>query len=86
MASIKELLSKILPGLQNGKKHLKEMIPYEPEFHTPVIRSSICTGEKAAGFKDSRTGKFIEVMVIHNEDEKNRFMKMYGLSQITTEY
>ena len=32
--------------------------PYDPATQIPVIRSSICTGEKVAGFKDKRSGRF----------------------------
>jgi hypothetical protein len=41
------------------KKVQKEI--YDKEKLKPVIRSSICTGEKVAGFKDLQTGKFTEV-------------------------
>lgn len=75
----------------NGKvpyfeKSLKEKIPFNPELQTPVIKSSICTGEKVAGFKDKKTGHFVEVMVIRSDEEKKRFMNIYGIEQITTEY
>jgi len=35
---------------------------YDKENQRPIIRSSICTGEKVAGFKDIHTGKFIRKM------------------------
>lgn len=41
------------------KKMQKET--YNKEKLKPVIKSSICTGEKVAGFKDIQTGKFTEV-------------------------
>lgn len=52
----------------------------------PVIRSSICTGEKTAGFKDLRTGAFREVMLIRNDKDLDAFLKEYGIDQIDTEY
>lgn len=54
----------------------------------PVIRSSICTGEKVAGFKDLRTGNFEEVMVIRGRKDLEDFMKTYGIAgeEIPTEY
>ena len=75
----------------NGKvpyyeKHLTETIPYDPERQIPVIRASICTGERVAGFRDRQTGRFTEVMVLHSEEEKSRFLKLYGLTEIRTEY
>lgn len=37
---------------------------FSPETHDAVIRSSICTGEKVAGFKSKKDGHFSEVMLI----------------------
>lgn len=54
---------------------------YEKEGKAPVIRASICTGEKVAGFKDIRTGKFEELMLIRNEEDKKEFMLMYGVEE-----
>ena len=47
----------------------------------PVIRSSICTGEKVAGFKHIHTGQFRDVMLICNEKEKQEFLKRYSLTE-----
>ena len=47
----------------------------------PVIRASICTGEKVAGFKDEQTGKFQELMVIRTGEDMKRFLKMYGVRE-----
>ena len=33
----------------------------------PVIRSSICTGEQVAGFKDLTSGKFEELMLLRDD-------------------
>ena len=43
---------------------------------------SICTGETVAGFKDKRTKKFNEVMLIRNDNDLKAFMKKYGLKEI----
>ena len=43
---------------------------------------SICTGEIVAGFKDKRTKKFNEVMLIRNDNDLKAFMKKYGLKEI----
>lgn len=59
---------------------------YDPETQRPVLRCSICTGEQVAGFKDIRSGKFEEVMLIRNNQELQEFMKMYGISEVTKEY
>ena len=52
---------------------------YNPEELTPVIRSSICTGEKVACFKDLRTGALEEIMLIRNDADLEEFRKRYGI-------
>lgn len=47
----------------------------------PVIRSSICTGEKVAGFKNLTTGKFEDIMLIRDDKDLNSFLKLYGVSE-----
>lgn len=53
--------------------------PYNKEEQKPVIRSSICTGEKVAGFKELRTGKFTEVMLIRNDKDMEEFLEKYDI-------
>lgn len=60
------------------KKIKKE--PYDKEHLKPVIRSSICTGEKVAGFKDLESGKFTEVMLIRDKKDMDVFLKKYDVS------
>ncbi|HJC63018.1 MAG TPA: aspartate dehydrogenase [Candidatus Blautia merdavium] len=54
----------------------------------PVIRSSICTGEKTAGFKNLETGRFEDIMLIRQEKDLQEFLDLYGISkeEIRTEY
>ena len=68
------------------KKVKKE--PYNREVQNPIIRSSICNGEKVAGFKDIQTGKFTEVMLIRNSKDMDLFLEKYNISveEIKTEY
>lgn len=68
------------------KKHLKETIPYDKEKQIAIVKSSICTGEKVAGFKDIETGHFTEVMLIRKPDDLEFFKKEYGIEDIKTEY
>ena len=51
-------------------------------------RTSICTGEKAVGFQDIRTGKFTEVMLIRTSSDLEEFRHLYGIgkSEISTQY
>ena len=68
------------------KKIQKET--YDKEIQKPVIRSSICTGEKVAGFRDIRTGKFTEVMLIKDNKDMDLFLEKYDISvaEIKTEW
>lgn len=54
---------------------------YNRELYEPVIHSSICTGEQAAGFRNRQTGKFEEVMLIKNSRDREQFFKEYGVSE-----
>lgn len=68
------------------EKNLREKITYDPETQYAVIRSSICTGEKVAGFKNKKNGQFTEVMVIRTPEDEARFRKIFELDKIKTEY
>lgn len=65
---------------------LAEKIPFDPERQIPVLRSSICTGEKVAGFKDLEGGHFTEVMLIRTPRDEARFREIYGLESVKKEY
>ena len=63
-----------------GKKEAKTATRrYDPGKVEPVIRSSICTGEKVAGFRDKKTGHLDEVMLIMNDRDLETFRKEYGI-------
>ena len=68
-----------------GKKKTK-IKDYDKENLQPVLRCSICNGEQVAGFKNTHSGQFEEVMFIRDEKDLDTFMKMYGLETITKEY
>ena len=60
---------------------------YDKENKKPVIKSSICNGEQVAGFKDIRTGKMEEIMLIKNTADLETFKAMYGITEeIIKEY
>ena len=50
---------------------------YDKERMKPVIKTSICTGEQVAGFKDIHTGKIEDIMLVKTaadiERSKNTF-------------
>ncbi len=69
------------------KKKAKQFtIPYDPETQYPVIKASICTGEKVAGFKSRTDGHFTEVMLITSDKDLMVFKNAYGIDEIKTEY
>lgn len=66
----------------------KRPAAYDKTGKIPVIRTSICTGEQTAGFKDTATGKFFEIMLLRSDADLKEFMETYGLaeSEIKREY
>ena len=62
-----------------GRK--KRDLNYNKEIQKPMVRASICTGEKVAGFRDRTTGKFTDVMLIRSEKDLAEFCKEYGVDQ-----
>lgn len=69
-------------------KKKQEKRSYDKENQKPVIRSSICIGEKAAGFQDIHTGKFTEIMLIRTPGDLEEFRRLYGIDEreISTQY
>ena len=68
-----------------GKKKTSKLF-YDKENETPAVKSSICTGEKVAGFKNRKDGHFTEVMLIRNADDEKYFKETYGLDTVKVEY
>lgn len=60
-------------------RKIKKM-EYDRENQKPVIRSSICNGERVAGFRDKNTGKFTEIMLIRDNKDMDRFLEDYDIS------
>ena len=69
-----------------GKGEPEAPAGYDPEKQYPVIRSSICTGEKTAGFRNRADGPFTEVMLIRSPKDEERFKELYHLDTVKTEY
>lgn len=55
--------------------------PYDKNTQRPIIRASICTGEQVAGFRDLKTGKFEEVMLLRNRGDLEAFMEKYDVRE-----
>ena len=54
---------------------------YDSEKLRPAIRSSICTGEKVAGFRDKESGHFTEIRLIRTEKDLDDFKRDYGITE-----
>ena len=52
-----------------------------PPSGEPVIRASICNGEKVIGFREN--GHFIGSDVVKSEDDIVKFCKKYGIDRST---
>lgn len=52
---------------------------YDKDRLVPVIKASICNGEKVAGFKDVHSGAFEDVMLIKNDSDLEIFKKRFGI-------
>lgn len=59
---------------------------YDREHQIPVMKCSICNGERVVGFKDTRTGKFEEIMFVRTDSDLLEFKEKYGVETITKEY
>ena len=68
------------------KKSRETAVQFNPETQSAVIHSSICTGEKVAGFKNKTNGHFTEVMLIRSATDEKEFKETYGVESLKVEY
>ena len=64
-----------------GRRKKSTAPPYNKEGKIPVIRSSICTGEQVAGFKDPVSGKFDDLILIRNSGDLEDFLSQYQVKK-----
>ena len=64
-----------------GRRKRQNISLYDKTGKIPVIRSSICTGEQVAGFKDIVSGKFEELMLIRGEKDLAEFLSRYQVEE-----
>lgn len=72
-----------------GKKRQEPVTPqFATEDYEPVIRASICTGEKVACIRERETGRLHELMLIRGDADLAEFCRRYQLrpEQIRTIY
>jgi hypothetical protein len=69
-------------------RKFKSKETYDKNTEKPIIRASICTGEKIAGFKDIKTGQFREILLIRDSKDMDRFLESYEIeiTEIKTEW
>ena len=54
-----------------------ETTPFDPAAFEPVIRASICTGERVACMREKSTGKLHELMLIRTDEDLALFCRRY---------
>ena len=73
-----------------GKKREAEpeTTAFDPAEYEPVIRASICTGERVACMRERATGKLHELMLIRGEEDVAAFCRRYHVdaSELRTVY
>lgn len=63
------------------KRKEQRKIEFDKTGKIPVVRSSICTGEQVAGFRDAASGQFTEVMLIQNNGDLAEFLRLYDVRE-----
>lgn len=69
-----------------GRKKRAAAPAFDRTGKEPVIRASICTGEKVAGYRDTKTGRFVEVMLIRSDGDLREFLRQYGFRKEELKY
>lgn len=69
----------MITGLFQKKKEAHAP-SFPRESFEPVIRKSICTGERVACMRDRKTGKLHEVMLLRSDGDLEEFCRRYQIS------
>lgn len=64
-------------GLFSRRQPDPEVTRYDPALFEPVIRASICTGERVACMREKDTGKLHELMLIRTDEDLKTFCRRY---------
>lgn len=64
-----------------GKRRKRAEPAYDKTGKVPVLRSSICTGEQVAGFRDLTSGRFQELMLIRDAGDLAEFLRRYQVEE-----
>ena len=68
-------------GLFSSKKRTPELLVFPPEDYEPVLRCSICTGERVACMRERSTGRLREMMLIRTEADLDTFCESYHVAK-----
>lgn len=60
----------------------QETTYFDPAEYEPVIRASICTGERVACMRERATGRLHELMLIRGEEDIAAFCRRYGAEEM----
>jgi len=65
-----------------------ETTAFDPALYEPVIRASICTGERVACMREKESGRLHELMLIRTDADLAAFCRRYRVEagQIPTVY
>lgn len=66
-------------GLFHRREERRPVFP--PEDYEPVIRSSICTGERVACMRERKTGRLREIMLLRSPGDLEAFCSQYGVKK-----
>jgi|UPI000484D088 hypothetical protein len=64
-----------------GKKKKIDPISYDRDHEQPALKTSICTGERVAGFVNVSTGRFRDYMLIRNDKELQAFCSSCSVAE-----
>lgn len=60
-----------------------EVTRFDPARFEPVIRASICTGERVACMREKESGRLHELMLLRTEADLKTFCRLYQVEQST---
>lgn len=69
-----------------NRKNRIERIEYNREKEVPAVKSSICTGERTAGFLEINTGKYRDVMFVRSDADIELFKRACGVDEVRKIY
>lgn len=68
------------------KKKPIDIYRYNKQTEVPAVKSSICTGEKTAGFLEVNTGKYRDIMLVESEADIEAFKSACGVDEVKEIY